>query len=66
MLRDPAAVEAREEARPRTAYGRDWTVQDLDRLLRAGTPRDIGLWLDTSRQTVDETVGRAWTEGAVG
>ncbi|MEJ8651029.1 AAA family ATPase [Streptomyces sp. MS1.AVA.3] len=70
LLPDPAAVEAREAARPKTAYGPDWTVRDLDRLLRAGTPRETGLWLDTSRQTVDETVdeilGRAWTEGAVG
>ncbi|MFE6741845.1 AAA family ATPase [Streptomyces tubercidicus] len=69
LLPDPAAVEAREASRPKTAYGPDWTVRDLDRLLRADTPRDIGLWLDTSQQTVDETVdeilGRAWTEGAV-
>nr|WSX18408.1 AAA family ATPase [Streptomyces tubercidicus] len=69
LLPDPAAVEAREAARPKTAYGPDWTVRDLDTLLRADTPRDIGLWLDTSQQTVDETVdeilGRAWTEGAV-
>lgn len=44
-------------------------MRDLDKLMRADTPRDIGLWLDTSKQTVDETVdeiiGRAWTEGAV-
>ncbi|MEU8780417.1 AAA family ATPase [Streptomyces sp. NPDC048637] len=69
LLPDPAAVEAREVSRPKTAYGPDWTVRDLDKLMRADTPRDIGLWLDTSKQTVDETVdeilGRAWTEGAV-
>lgn len=69
LLPGPAAVEAREASRPKTAYGPDWTVRDLDRLLRADTPRDIGLWLDTSQQTVDETVdeilSRAWTEGAV-
>ncbi|MEU8686311.1 AAA family ATPase [Streptomyces sp. NPDC048611] len=70
LLPDPAAVEAREASRPKTAYGPDWSVGDLDKLMRADTPRDIGLWLDTSRQTVDETVdeilSRAWTEGAVG
>ncbi|MFG2095586.1 AAA family ATPase [Streptomyces sp. NPDC048612] len=70
LLPDPAAVEAREASRPKTAYGPDWSVGDLDKLMRAETPRDIGLWLDTSRQTVDETVdeilSRAWTEGAVG
>ncbi|WP_326617567.1 hypothetical protein OG863_09230 [Streptomyces decoyicus] len=65
-----AAVEAREAARRKTAYGPDWTVLGLDGLLRDGTRRDIGQWPDTSRQTVDETVeeilGRAWTEGGVG
>ena len=56
-------------SRPKTAYGPDWTVRDLDKLMRTDTPRDIGLWLDTSQQTVDETVdeilSRAWTECAV-
>ncbi|MGY4974706.1 AAA family ATPase [Streptomyces nigrescens] len=69
LLPDPAAVEAREVSRPKTAYGPDWTVRDLDKLMRTDTPRGIGLWLDTSQQTVDETVdeilSRAWAEGAV-
>ncbi|UNO38834.1 AAA family ATPase [Streptomyces sp. MST-110588] len=65
----PPVVAAREAARPKTAYGADWSVADLDRGLRESTPR-IGLWLDTSEQTVAQTVeeilARAWTEGAVG
>ncbi|MCK7625244.1 AAA family ATPase [Streptomyces sp. RS10V-4] len=66
---DQETVAAREAGRSKTAYGPDWSVADLDALLQAETPRDLGLWLDTSRQTVAETVDtildRAWTEGAV-
>ncbi|WP_052847439.1 AAA family ATPase [Streptomyces avicenniae] len=51
---DPAVVAAREAGRAKTGYGA-WTVADLDRALRAGTPR-VGLWLDTSAQTPEETV----------
>ncbi|MGP3961382.1 AAA family ATPase [Nonomuraea sp. 3N208] len=51
---DQAAVERREGERAKTGYG-DWTVAALDQALRRETPR-IGLWLDTSRQTPDETV----------
>ncbi|MEV0607622.1 AAA family ATPase [Polymorphospora rubra] len=62
-----AAVAAREAGRPKTGYG-DWTPADLDAGLRAETPR-IGLWLDTSaqtpEQTVDEILSRAWSEAAV-
>ncbi|MFT7838967.1 AAA family ATPase [Saccharothrix sp. BKS2] len=50
----PEVVARREAGRPKTGYGA-WTVEDLDRGLRAGTPR-LGLWLDTSDQTPDETV----------
>jgi hypothetical protein len=46
-------VAARELARSKQGYG-DWTVEALDRSLRADTPR-IGLWLDNSDQTPDET-----------
>ncbi|MGN9837793.1 AAA family ATPase [Nonomuraea sp. H19] len=49
-----AAVERRERERAKTGYG-DWTVADLDDALRRDTPR-LGLWLDSSRQTPDETV----------
>ncbi len=49
-------VETREAVRPKTAYQPDGpTPVDLDRYLRENTPR-IGLWLDTSDQTPDETV----------
>ncbi|MFI9232765.1 MULTISPECIES: AAA family ATPase [Streptomyces] len=65
---DASAVERREANRSKTAYGPDWSVRDLDTALREHTP-PIGLWLDTTEQTVDETVdeilARAWTEGAI-
>ncbi|MFI6638918.1 AAA family ATPase [Streptomyces sp. NPDC050504] len=65
---DPEAVARREEKRAKTGYGPDWQPAAMDRILRDSTPR-IGLWLDTSEQTVDETVDeilkRAWTDGAV-
>jgi hypothetical protein len=49
-------VRDREAGRPKTAYQADsYTPEDLDRFLREETPR-IGLWLDTSEQTPDETV----------
>jgi len=50
----PDAVAAREAGRGKQAYG-PWTVEALDKALRAETPR-VGLWLDTSDLTVDETV----------
>ncbi|MFH8553478.1 AAA family ATPase [Streptomyces celluloflavus] len=50
---DPDVVARREEKRSKTGYGSDWQPKDLDKVLRDGTPR-IGLWLDTSHQTVDE------------
>lgn len=48
------SVQAREAGRAKVGYA-DWTVEELDRGLREQTPR-IGLWLDNSKQTVDETV----------
>lgn len=49
-------VERRERERPKTAYQPDGpTVADLDEYLRTATPR-IGLWLDTSEQTPEQTV----------
>jgi predicted kinase len=50
----PEAVAEREAGRAKTGYGA-WTPADLDRGLRADTPR-LGLWLDSSGLTVDETV----------
>ncbi|MFG1738351.1 AAA family ATPase [Micromonospora chalcea] len=61
-------VAARERDRPKTGYG-TWPVADLDAGFRADTPQ-IGLWLDTSDQTPEETVteilARAWTDGQIG
>lgn len=50
----PDAVAAREAGRDKTGYGA-WTVTDLDTSLREETPR-IGLWLDTSDLTPEQTV----------
>ena len=66
------AVMARERARPKTAY-RDLgpTLEDAVRTFYGwidATER-VGLWLDSSEQTPDETVdeimSRVWTEGFV-
>jgi hypothetical protein len=49
-------VATREAARSKSAYHSDGpSIEDLDRYIRAETPR-IGLWLDNSDQTPDETV----------
>ncbi|ASO20437.1 putative kinase [Actinoalloteichus hoggarensis] len=65
---DVAAIARREEGRPKNAYGPAWSPEDLDRLFRAETPR-LGLWLDTTHQTPEETVEeiltRVWTEAGV-
>jgi predicted kinase len=61
------AIAAREAARAKDSYDA-WTVAQLDHGLRNDTPR-LGLWLDTSDQTPEETVEeilhRAWTEARV-
>ncbi|MCF6466884.1 phosphotransferase [Nonomuraea sp. MG754425] len=51
----PAEVERRERARAKSGYGGGWTAARLDTVLRQESAR-IGLWLDTSRQSVAETV----------
>jgi chloramphenicol 3-O-phosphotransferase len=61
--------EARRAERGKVAYKPgDEGVEVLDKHLRSETPR-IGLWLDTSEQTVDETVkeilARASTEATI-
>ena len=61
--------QARQAARGKLAYKPGGErVAELDAHLRQETPR-IGLWLDTSEQTVNETVeeiiARAATEAAV-
>jgi len=52
----PEVVAAREAARPKTGYT-DFSVEQLDHTLRTETPH-VGLWLDTSDLTVDQTVTR--------
>jgi hypothetical protein len=64
-----AREDSRREATGKVAYKPgDVGVTDLDAQLRLRTPR-IGLWLDSSEQTVAETVddilSRVWTDGAV-
>jgi predicted kinase len=63
----PEAVAARESARTKNTYD-EWTITQLDKGLREDTPR-LGLWLDTSdqtpEQTVEEILTRAWTEAHV-
>ena len=56
---DPAAaaIERRERERGRIAYGPGrWSVDGLQTLLRRETDR-IGLWLDTTGQSAEQTVG---------
>ncbi|WP_328402022.1 AAA family ATPase [Nocardia sp. NBC_00403] len=50
----PDIVAVREAGRDKVAYGA-FTVEDLDTGLRATTPR-IGLWLDTSDLTIEQSV----------
>ncbi|MFI9585168.1 AAA family ATPase [Streptomyces sp. NPDC052236] len=52
---NPQVVAAREAGRAKSGYGAGWSVEALDRVLREETPR-IGLWLDSSMQTSQETV----------
>jgi predicted kinase len=56
----PEAVAAREAGRGKDAYD-EFSVAGLDKLLRETTPR-IGLWLDTSDLTVEQTVDRILDE----
>lgn len=63
----PEVVAKREAERPKKGYG-GWSVAEFDRLFRKETPR-IGLWLDSSEQTpeetVDEILARAWAEARI-
>lgn len=65
----PSVVGEREAARGKIAYKPgDEGPAELDAHLRRETP-PIGLWLDTSDQTLEQTTGellaRVWTEGPV-
>ena len=48
----------RSESRAKVSGYGEWTVEELDEQLRA-SPR-IGLWLDTSDQTPEETADEVW------
>jgi hypothetical protein len=50
-------VAAREANRPKNAYGDRWTIEGLQAELRTETDR-LGLWLDSSDLTADQTVDR--------
>ena len=50
----PDVVAARERQRIKSGYG-DWDVESLCRSMEDETPR-IGLWLDTSELSAEETV----------
>jgi gluconate kinase len=53
---DAAAIERRERERGRIAYGPGrWSLGGLQALLRQETDR-IGLWLDTTGQSAEQTV----------
>lgn len=54
---DPSgdAVAERDRERTKTAYGVQWNVRQLRDVLHMETAR-IGLWLDTSELTADQTV----------
>lgn len=58
LMPRPDVVVRRESERDKSAYsdlpGR-WSVEELDDVLRNRTPR-IGLWVDNSEQTAEETV----------
>ncbi|MFE9274806.1 AAA family ATPase [Paenibacillus glucanolyticus] len=57
----------REQHRDKTGYG-IWSIDELNRRLTEETPR-IGLWLDTSHLSAEETVDviwkRIWDEGKI-
>lgn len=50
----PDVAEARDLARKKRAY-QGWSAAGLDAVLRRDTPK-LGLWLDNSRLSVEETV----------
>ena len=52
---DVVTVMQREAERVKTGYGDLWSIRDFDHKVRTETPK-IGLWLDSSQQTPDETV----------
>ncbi|MER6989923.1 AAA family ATPase [Saccharopolyspora hirsuta] len=63
---DVEAIAEREAGRGKSAYG-TWAIAELNEVLHEQTPR-LGLWLDTSDQTPEQTVEeilRRWPEAVV-
>lgn len=58
-----ATLSQREAGRSKTGYKSGWTPEAFDALMRRETP-DIGLWLDTSTMSLDETVERILADPA--
>ena len=56
----PEVVAWRDAHRHKRGYDGDWTVEQLDRILRDETPR-VGHWIDNSDQTPEETVAEILT-----
>jgi chloramphenicol 3-O-phosphotransferase len=54
---DADAVAERDRNRSKTAYGERWSVEELRSVLRGHT-HHLGLWVDTTDLTADETVDR--------
>ena len=52
---DVGTVMRREAERAKVGYGELWSIRDFDQMVRSETPH-IGLWLDSSQQTAQETV----------
>jgi predicted kinase len=52
---DVGTIMQRETERTKVGYGDLWSIRDFDLKVRTETPH-IGLWLDSSQQTPDETV----------
>ncbi|MFF2888254.1 AAA family ATPase [Paenibacillus sp. NPDC057967] len=55
---DEEELARREAQRGKKGYG-IWTVAGLNRLLQEDTPK-LGLWLDTSKLTPEQTVDEIW------
>lgn len=51
---DPEIVVARERQRPKSGYGGGFTPQGMHQMMLQETPR-IGLWLDSSNLTAEQT-----------
>ncbi len=54
---DSRAIAERDRDRPKTAYGERWNVDELRSVLREHT-RHVGLWVDSTDLTADQTVDR--------